>query len=175
MEGVDRSLLIPAVKEILKNENGWARSTLASWVYPRLTAAEREQLWGDIHMASRHIAPSGIMFASGVRTEGLKLMAQHHIKEGLDLAVWYVRYQKGHGNRGRVPAALEAIIAYGAHARRVIPELEKHAAWFESQRRRGKVSDDDPANRIREAIKKIEATESPPDFRLISIAEHLKK
>jgi len=174
MEGIDRSLLVPAVKEILKNENGWARSTLSGFIYPLLTASEREQLWGDIHLATRHIAPSGIMFASGVRTHGLKLMAQHHIEEGLELAAWYIRYQKGHGNKGRVPAALDAILAYGAHAKRVIPELEKHAAWYEAQRR-GKPRDDDPANRIRAAIKKIEAMKSPPDFELVSISDHLKK
>jgi len=172
LEGVDRSLLIPAIREILTNENGWARSTLSHWVYPQLTQTEREQLWGDIYQAARHIAPSGIMFASGNRTDGLKLMAEHHIKEGLDLATWYVRHQKGHGNKARVPYALAAILEYGAHAKRVIPQLESHAQWYESQRK-GKVQPDDPANAIREAIKKIEAIKAPPEFELISIADKI--
>lgn len=175
LEGVDRSLLIPAIKEILTNKNGWARSTLSSWMYPRLTEAEKEQLWGDIYEATRHIAPSGIMFASGVRTDGLKLLAENHIEEGLDLAAWYIRYQKGHGRPGRVPAALEAILMYGAYAKRVIPELESHAEWFEAQRNpRREVSPEDPANRIRAAIKKIEAMPEP-DFKLVSIADDLQE
>ncbi len=174
LEGVDRKLLIPAIKEILTNENGWARSTMSSWVYPELTGAERDLLWGDIYRATRHIAPSGIMFASGNRTDGLKLMAEHHIKEGLDLAAWYVRYQKGHGNKKRVPQALAAILEYGAHAKKVIPQLESHAQWYESQRR-GKLQPDDPANAIREAIKKIEGIKTPPSVELVSIADHIKK
>jgi hypothetical protein len=170
LDGVDRSLLVPAIKEILTNENGWARSTLSGWVYPILTAAERELLWGDIYQATRYIAPSGIMFASGNRTHGLKLMAEHHIKEGLELAAWYVRYQKGHGNKRRVPDALTSLLLYGAHAKTVIPELESHAKWYKAKRNpRHGVRDDDPATRIREAIKKIEAMPEPPPFELISI------
>ena len=168
--GVDRSLLVPALREILTNKNGWARSTASSWVYPKLTAEEREELWGDIYQATRHIAPSGIMFASSVRTDGLKLMADNQIKEGLDLAVWYIRYQKGHGGPGRVPNALKAIEQYGAHAKRVLPELEKHALYWETRRNKRKgAQPGDPANLIRETIKKIEAIKTPPKGKLISI------
>ncbi|MBT3294842.1 MAG: PDZ domain-containing protein [Verrucomicrobia bacterium] len=176
LDGVDRSLLVPAIKEILTNDNGWARSTMSGWVYPLLTAAEREHLWGDIYHAARYIAPSGIMFASGNRTHGLKLMAEHHIKEGLDLAAWYLRHQKGHGNKRRVPDALTSLLMYGAHAKKVIPELESHAKWYAAQRNpRHGVGEDDPATLIRAAIKAIEAMPEPPAFELISIAESLKK
>lgn len=175
LEGVDRSLLIPAIKEILTNKNGWARSTLSNWIYPRLTEKEREQLWGDIYRATRYIAPSGIMFASGVRVHGLKLMAEHHIKEGLDLAAWYVRHQKGHGNRRRVPEALEAILKYEAHAKKVIPELESHARWYEGPRKNNeKAKPDATAKAIREAIEKIKTFEEPPAFELVSIAEYIQ-
>jgi len=169
LEGVDRSLLIPAMREILTNKNGWARSTLSHWVYPQLTEAERQELWGDIYTATRRIAPSGIMFASGVRTDGLRLMADNRIKEGLDLAAWYVRWQKGHGNRRRVPSALESVLKYGAHAKRLIPQLEAHARWYEQ----GRKKPDDTATKIREAIKKLEAIDTPPEGPLVSIAEYL--
>jgi hypothetical protein len=177
LEGVDRSLLIPAIKEILTNENGWARSTAASYIYPQLQEAELNQLWGDVYKATREIAPSGIMFASGVRTDGLKLMADHRIKEGLDLAAWYIRYQKGHGAPGRVPAALAAILQYGGHAKRVIPQLEEHIPYWESRRNlRRPIPPDDPANRIREAIEKIKAMPDPAtDDQLVSIARDLDK
>lgn len=175
LEGEDRTLLIPALREILTNENGWARSTASDWIYPRLTAEECEQLWGDVYRATRYIAPSGIMFASGNRTHGLKLMSEHHIKEGLDLAVWYVRYQKGHGAPGRVPEALAAIERYGSHAKRILPELEKHCRYWEGKRNpRKPVSDDDPANQIRATIEKIKALPDEPVFELVSIVDTLK-
>ncbi len=45
--------------------------------------------------------------------------------------------------------------------------------WYESQRR-GKLQPDDPANAIREAIKKIEAIKTPPSFDLVSIADQIR-
>ena len=168
LEGVDRTLMVPVVRELLTNQNGWARSVVASWMYPRLTGEERDALWGDIYQATRFIAPSGIMFASEARTHGLDLLSTHHVEEGLELAAWYVRYQKGHGNKARVPKALEAILRYGTHATRVIPELEAHADWYESKRNRRKpIGEDDPANRIRDTIRKIEAATETP--KLVSI------
>lgn len=168
LEGMDRTLMVPVVRKLLTNQNGWTRSTTAGWIYPRLTEEERAELWGDIYQATRYIAPSGIMFASEARTHGLELMSNFHVDEGLDVAAWYVRYQKGHGNKARVPKALDAILRYGTHAKRVVPELESHAKWYESKRnkRRG-IEADDPAVRIREAIQKIEAATETPE--LISI------
>lgn len=168
LEGVDRALLIPAIKEVLTNKNGWARSTLSGWMYSRLTEAEREELWGDVYRATRHIAPSGIMFASEVRVHGLHLMADNRIAEGLDLAAWYIRYQKGHGNRRRVPEALKALLKYGAHAKRVIPQLASHAQWYQGTAK----EPNETAVAIREAIQKIEAF-GEPEFELVSIAEHI--
>jgi len=171
-DGVNRDELLAAMREILTNENGWARENVG-WVYDELGETERDALWPDIYRASKSIAPSGIMFASGIRTTGLKFMGEHGIEEGLDLAVWYIRYQKGHGSRGRVPAALEAILSYGPHAKRVVPQLEAHAKWYETQRGRGQIRDDDPAVAIRKAIEKINAMPDHPKPPLKSIEAHL--
>jgi hypothetical protein len=174
LEGVDRDLLIPAIKEILTNANGWARSTTSGFIYPLLTADELDQLWGDVYRATRHIAPSGIMFASGARTHGLKLMAQHRVKEGMELAAWYIRWQKGHGGPGRVPAALEALESYGTHAQALIPYLEEHVEYWKTRRNpRREPGPDDTANRILASIERIKAAEETPE--LISISEHIDK
>lgn len=179
LEGVDRKLLLKVVKEILTNHNGWARSTCAGFIYPKLTKEELNEIWGDVYMASRYIAPSGIMFASGVRTNGLTLMADHGIEEGLDLATWYIRYQKGHGSPGRVPVALRAIEKYGLHAKRVIPELEKHAHYFEERaapkrnRRKQAPQPNDPDVLIRKTIEKLK-TSDRKEVKLTSIASQLK-
>lgn len=173
LEGVDRELLFPAMREILTNENGGARSQL-SWVYEKLTDEELQKIWGDIYRATKDLAPSGIMFASGIRTAGLKAMADHRINEGLDLAAWYIKHQKGHGAPGRVPEALDSILKYGGHAKRVIPVLGEDALYWEAKRNpRQPIPPDDPANLIHEAIKKIEAMDTPVE-ELKSIAAYIK-
>jgi hypothetical protein len=172
LDGVDRDLLIPAIKEILTNKNGWARSTMTSFIYPHLTTDELNNLWGDIYRATRHIAPSGIMFASGARTDGLRLMAKHKVEEGIYLAAWYVRWQKNHGSRRRIPAALESLEKYGTHAQSVVPYLEEHANYFKSKRPPGREpAPDDAANLIATSIQKIKQAEAVP--KLISIAEYI--
>ncbi len=50
-----------------------------------LTKDQLDQLWSGIAEATRHNAPSGIMFSKGVRTNGLAVMAQYQIKEGLEI------------------------------------------------------------------------------------------
>ena len=175
LEGIDRSILISVVKEILTNKNGWVRSTMSRLIYPKLTPAERKQLWLDIYKATQVIAPSGIMFASGNRTDGLQLMSKHHVMEGLDLAAWYIRFQKGHGGRSRVPIVLKAIENYGVHAKRIIPELNRHIVFWESKRnKRRAVPADDSANLIRATVKKIEGMSDNPKVKLFSIAAELK-
>jgi len=174
LDGVDRSLLVPAVREILTNKNGAARSTMTHYIYPLLSKQELEELWGDIYLATRYIAPSGIMFASEARTDGLKLMAQHHVKEGMYLAAWYLRWQKGHGAPRRLPAALTALESYGADAKPLIPYLEEHVAYWEAGRDpRREVKPDDPATRTRATIEKIRNAADSPD--LISISKYIDK
>jgi hypothetical protein len=115
------------------------------------------------------------MFASGNRTDGLKLMSEHRIKEGLDLAVWYTRFQKGHGSEGRLPSALKAIEAYGEHAKPFIPQLKTYAEYHDVNRKRGRA--DDPknhTNRIKATISKLEKLPDDPGTDLVSIADKLK-
>jgi hypothetical protein len=164
-EGIDRSLLVPAIRAILTNENGAARSVASKMVYPLLNDEERDQLWRDIYRASRHIAPSGIMFAPGVRTDGLAYMSDHKVEEGMDLAAWYVRWQKPHGSDKRAPLALEAITGYGAHAQALISYLESHVKDFGPGSKKGKA--------VLAAIEEIKASTERPE--LVSIAKHLKE
>lgn len=171
LEGVDRELLIPALKEIMTNQNGGARS-LTGWVYSKLTADEINKLWPDLYKASRYVAPSGAMFAAGIRTAGLNAMADYHVAEGLDLALWHIGNDRGHSSV-RVLEALEAIEKYGAHAKRILPELEElHAYWLE---RDGKRKNEKSASTfIGNTIDKIKALPDKADFELVSIADQIK-
>lgn len=174
LEGVDRDKLVAVIREILKNDNGGARS-LTRWVLPELDSDQLDDLWPDIYQASRNIAPSGIMFATEIQLHTAMLLAENRIKEGLDLAVWHLRHGKSHGHAGRVGTMLEVILKYGPHAKRVIPKMQEYAHWWETNRpRRGSQGKpDDPVVMIRETIKKIEAMPDEPTFELISISDQL--
>jgi hypothetical protein len=171
LEDVDRDLLISAIKSILSNQNGGARS-LTRWVYPLLTPDEITQLWPDLYKASRYIAPSGIMFSAAIRSAGLKTMADYHVTEGLDLAVWHIGNNRGHGSV-RVAEALEVIESYGPHAKRILPQLEElHAYWLDRDGKR--IKPDSASTLIGKTIEKIKALPEEAGFALISIANHIK-
>ena len=163
----DRQLLVSAVKDILTNQNGAAREHVAGYAFNILTEQECAQLWRDIYLSIRYIAPSGIMFAPRARTYGLDLMAKRHIKEGIFLGAWYVRWQKNHGADRRIPQALEALKRYGRHAASQTAYLEEHAKYWEQ--RRGQKA----AERIRDFIKQIGDSTEVPD--LVSIERFLKQ
>jgi len=75
-------LLVDSLRQFLLNENGRARSFVP---LDALTKQQLTPLWEGIYQATRNNAPSGIMFSKRVRTRGMTVMAQHRIKEGLDL------------------------------------------------------------------------------------------
>jgi len=85
----------------------------------------------DILRAVREPAPSGIMFADGIRLEGLKLLAKHHIAEGIDACVLYAQTQNPWGSEKRIVELMSVLKSYGVHARTVIPQLQELAERFE--------------------------------------------
>ncbi len=162
LEGVDRELLVDAVRAGLQNDDGRARGSYGT-VYQNLTYQEIKPLLPAIHQAIVEMAPSGIMFASDIRMSGLELFAKHRIDEGIELLVDYARNQKGHASEKRIVKVMEMLTWYGAHAKRVIPELEAAAKYFENGEENfprhlslGK------AKLVRETIRAIEASSDEP-------------
>lgn len=167
LSDVDRKLLIPAIKSILTNPNGGARS-LASGIYPYLTAQDLEQLWGDVYYATKNRAPSGVMFAGGVRTNGLKLMAKHGVKEGMEVGVDIVARQKGWGDFGRKCGGFPALKSYGPALEPYFPEFEKAIeSW-------AKMKNEDRQKKARQFTKLLEEMKQMPTPKLISIKAYLK-
>ncbi|MBK8977779.1 MAG: HEAT repeat domain-containing protein [Planctomycetes bacterium] len=167
LEGVDRDALYTAIRAGLHNEDGRARGAVGA-IYERLPAEWLEPLWPAILEATMESSPSGIMFADGVRTAGLNLMAKHRIAEGIDACVYYVRHMKQHGSQKRVPQILEILIGYGAHAQRTIPELERIADFFENDETDfPKRLSRDKAQAVRDAIGRIRAATERPQLRHI--------
>ena len=164
LEGVDRESLYKAVRAGLKNEDGRARGSLSS-VYQNLSARDIKPLLPAIYQAITEPAPSGEMFADGIRVEGLRLFAKHHIEEGIQACVRYARQQNPWESQLRTPELMKILLSYGTHAKVVISELNELANYFE------KDEPDFPeelmkqkAKSVRDTIRALEMTIETPEL-----------
>jgi hypothetical protein len=123
LEGVDRDQLQAAVRAGLSNQDGRARGTVGG-VYSKLSFEEIKPLLPAIHKAIVEPAPSGIMFASGIRLSGVELFAKHQIREGIPLCFHVMEIDKW-GKKDRIKRCLQALASYGAAAKSILPELRK--------------------------------------------------
>jgi hypothetical protein len=123
LDGVDRDLLREAVVAGLKNQDGRARGTVGG-IYQQLTYEEIKPLLPAIHEAIVVPAPSGIMFASGIRLSGVALLAKHRIREGMPLCIQIMEIDKW-GKKNRITQCLKTLETYGAAAKAVLPQLRQ--------------------------------------------------
>ncbi len=164
LDGVDRDLLRKAVAAGLRNQDGRARGDIAG-IYQRLSYDELKPLLPAILEAVVTPAPSGEMFADGIRVEGLRLLAKHRIEEGISACVKYTRDQNPWASEKRTPELMKILLSYGAHAKPTIPELTRIANYFEKDEK------DFPKNlmlakakSVRETIAAIEASTDTPEL-----------
>ncbi len=129
LDGVDREKLFIAVKAGLKNEDGRARGSISS-IYKKLSSEEIQPLLPAILEASAIPSPSGEMFADQVRIEGLKILASHHIEEGIQACVDYLGNQNPWSSQIRTGELLNILKEYGTHAKATIPALTQLADTF---------------------------------------------
>jgi len=158
LEGVDRQQLYLAVRAGLKNDDGRARSDFGS-VYRTLSPQEIKPLLPAVLQAVVESAPSGEMFADGIRVEGLRVLAKHHVEEGIRACVDYLRNQNPWASEHRTPELTKILVSYGANAKSVVPDLKRLADNFDAG------EPDFPQNlsrqkaaTLREAIREIEAS-----------------
>ncbi len=165
LDGVDRDKLRTAIARGLQNQDGRARSEISE-VYRRLSYNEIQPLLPSVLEAIEKPAPSGEMFADGVRLNGLKVLASHHIEEGMEACADYLRTQNPWASEHRTPEILEVFTPYGAEAQRIIPHLQETAAMFEKgETNFPKHLSKQKAKTVREAIEKIEAAQDRPDLK----------
>lgn len=167
LDGVDRELLRKAVAAGLRNEDGRARSDIAN-IYKMLSYGEIVPLLPAILDAAAKPAPSGEMFADGIRIAGLQILASHHIAEGIPAIIDYIRSQNKWASQERTPELLKILVSYGAHAKSVIPELKEIAETFDKgEKDFPKNLSIQKAGDVRKAIAQIEAATEKPDLRNI--------
>jgi hypothetical protein len=157
LDGVDRGLLREAVAAGLANQDGRARSAIGT-IYDQFTYEELKPLLPAIHGAIVKPAPSGIMFASGIRVAGLDLFAKHRIREGMALNAW--------GKNHRIMRCLEALERYGAAATEVLPQL-RHLEQDLSKHKEAKMLAPH-AEKTRQMIRKLEETTGTVELRSLS-------
>lgn len=131
LEGVDRELLFKAVRAGLQNEDGRARGSFVT-VYDNLTHDEIKPLLPAVLRAVVEPAPSGIMFADGIRMEGLHILVKHRVPEGINACVEWVRTQNHWHGPDRTVQLMKILLEYGAAAKPAIAELKKIADSLEN-------------------------------------------
>ena len=103
------------------------------------------------------------MFADGIRMEGLRVLAKHRVRGGIDACVMYLRTQNPWASEKRTPQLMEILLSYGAHAKSVIPELKRTADGFENvEKNFPRKLSLDKAKVVRETIAAIEASDEHP-------------
>jgi len=162
LDGVDREKLYAAIRAGLKNEDGRARGSVSS-IYKKLSTEEIQPLLPAILQASAIPSPSGEMFADQVRIEGLKILASHHVEEGIQACVDYLGNQNPWASQIRTGEILNILITYGTHAKSTIPTLTQLADTFS----KGEPSFPKPLSLqkekdVRSAIAKIQASTETP-------------
>lgn len=163
LEGVDRDLLRDAVAAGLKNEDGRARGSVSN-IYQKLSYDEIKPILPAIHEAIVKPAPSGIMFASGIRVAGLQLFAKHKIREGLPLCIEVMELDKW-GKKNRIKSCLQAIEEYGIAAKPLIPRLKQLEKDLRSHREARNLNES--AARVRFIIDKLEKATGTEELRSI--------
>jgi hypothetical protein len=164
LAGVDRDQLYKAVAAGLRNQDGRARSDIAQ-IYKQLSYDEIEPLLPEVLRAVVEPAPSGIMFADGIRVAGLEVLAAHHVDEGMKACVDYIRSQNKWASEKRTPVLLRILQSYGAHAQAIVPQLRAIAASFDQGEAGfpGHLSKQKAAM-LRDAAIAIESTQERPEL-----------
>lgn len=169
LEGIDKQLLAKAILAGLRNEDGRVRGAISN-IYSRLSYEEIKPLLPAIHDAIVTPAPSGIMFADGSRINGLHILADHRIREGMPLCFVFLDLDRWNKHQ-RVQECVKALSKYGASAAPVLPELrqlEKDLmAHRELQRNEGLRT---ALEKVRALVKTIESGEPKVELRSLNEA-----
>jgi len=153
-----RPLLLDALRTVLSSEDGRIRSA-AGKIYPLLTPAELARLMPDIEKSIRVPAPSGEMFAYGIRMDGLELLAKLHIREGMNLCVDIMNERRWGRDFKRTARILKS---YQGAAQAVLPRLKNETRLII------KGEDKNRPEQLEQLIREIENFTDAPELRGIN-------
>jgi hypothetical protein len=115
-----------------------------------------------IHHAVVNPAPSGIMFADGIRLSGLEVLAKHRIEEGMRLCIDTIEIDRW-GMDNRIKKCLEALQTYRGAAKPLLPQLEELGNQFRTHRNAKNLQ----AHRglLEKTVSVIRSDANPPELR----------
>jgi hypothetical protein len=106
------------------------------------------------------------MFADGIRLDGLRVLAAHHLAAGLRASADYLRQQNPWASEHRTPEILEVLTSYGAHAQAVLPQLDALATeWSNGEPNFPRQLSRQKAAAVRAAMEKIRASTDRPELK----------
>jgi hypothetical protein len=129
-----------------------------------LTLEDIRALAPDILYSIAEKAPSGEMFAGGVRLAGVKMLAKHRIKEGIPLCFTAMDWRNW-GAGERIAVCLDTLKQYGTNALPVLKEIER--TWTVDEKTRNEMKAQ--IDKLREVITAAENDKNPP--KLISLKD----
>ena len=165
LDDVDPKLLRQAIAAGLQNQDGRARGDVGS-IYSQLSFDQIQPLLPAIRDAVAIPAPSGIMFADGIRIAGLKVLAKFHIRQGMQLCIDVMTPDKW-GQGRRIPQCLDILTSYGSDAKPLLPQLRKQQDQFLHSKDR---HDTKVQAALQNAIKTIENATTGPQLRSLTEA-----
>jgi len=165
LEGADLDLLRKAVAAGLQNQDGRARGNIGN-IYQQLSYEEIKPLLPSIHEAIVKPAPSGEMFADGIRLSGLELLAKHRIREGMALCLDIMDIERW-GKKNRIDRCLEILAIYGGSARPLLPQLRQLEKDLASHREAKSLQPS--IDKLRKLMDDIEKSKNTPE--LINLAK----
>jgi hypothetical protein len=168
LDQVDKQLLQKAITAGLKNQDGRARSTVSD-IYQKLSYEDIQPILPAILEAINTPAPSGEMFADGVRIAGLQLLAKHNIEQGMPAALDYLVNQNQWSSENRSSEIMAIFYPYGTHAQKHLPALQIIADTFD----KGEPSfprhcSDKKVKAIRDGIEAIKAAKETPQLKTLT-------
>ena len=173
MDGVDQALLVPAIKKMIKNEDGLARSFVARAI-SMMSFEELAPLWTDLVWSVKNPSPSGIMFNADIREMGMNVLAKYRFREAVPVCADYIQTMKAHGSEKRIYRIMDVLKGYGTASKSELPKLYEARKYYQKNLGPGKLMEfptwaaDEFMKGLNEGIKSIEdATEQPENMRSI--------
>lgn len=171
MKGVDQKLLIPAIRRLIRNQDGLVRNFVAKGM-DQMSFEDLAPLWDDIAWGVENPSPSGIMFNAEIRETGMKLLAKYNFKEAVPVTARFVLSMKPHGSQARIFRIMDVLKSFGTEAKTALPSFYKARAYYQANLGPGKLLEfptwatKEFFKGLNEGIAAIEsATESPSDLK----------
>lgn len=163
LDGVDRDALKKAVVAGLQNQDGRARGEIGH-IYQKLTFEEIQPLLPHIYEATIEAAPSGIMFADGIRLSGLELLAKHHYREGMELSLEMMDIERWNKNH-RIGRCLKTLALYRGALKPMLPKIREMEKALVAHREAKMLAPH--IKKIREIITQAETATEIPELRTL--------